>query len=250
MSINSVKGFTIVEFSVVVVMIGVLLAGITYSQKLVQGYKLRAVISEAKQIKASFLTFKQAHGASPGDFQYAFALWGAASGCTNNDVNTVATGCNGNGDGLIGAGSWNREGILMWLHLSYGDFYPGRFPGPGGLVSNNVIIGEHVPASAFKPAGYHFFDPATSRLGIWLEIGAKTTNDRPVTNFLTGYEASMIDKKADDGAADTGDIQANAINGYPPAGGGWADYCTTGALYNLTTAGLICRQSWRITNYN
>jgi prepilin-type N-terminal cleavage/methylation domain-containing protein len=248
--IKRIHGFTLVELSIVIIIIGFLIAGISAGTSLIQQSKLTAVINEVTSYKAASNSFYIAYGYVPGDFPNTYAVWGSLPGttCTDVDVNVDWHGCNGNGNGYTDI--WMSEGILAWEQLGLAGFIPGHYTTFEYQTSNAAgatVIGVNVPASRFPNAGYHILGNADVS---YLEIGGVITDDRPAANIMTSVDAASIDQKMDDGRPNSGSTLGNTY-GYPPGsswGGGWSDYCTDGGSnYLLSTPGLVCRLSW--TNF-
>lgn len=65
------RGFTLVELSVVIVLIGLIIAGVVGAQSLVKQGKMRAQISELQKYQVAFNTFRLEYNAIPGDFDRA-----------------------------------------------------------------------------------------------------------------------------------------------------------------------------------
>src|SRR5437660_1073388 len=98
-------GFTLLELSIVLVIIGLLIGGIFVGQSLIHNAQLNAVISEFNRYQTAVQSFKQQYNTLPGDMSNATSFWGSAGG-TGSDatcavvVSTTAATCNGNGDGM------------------------------------------------------------------------------------------------------------------------------------------------------
>ena len=123
-------GFTLLELSIVLVIIGLLIGGVFVGQSLIHNAQLNGVITEYNRWQTAVKSFQQQYQTLPGDMTNATALWGVAAGtngtdatCGNATESTTAT-CNGNGDGYLqwpaqGGGSGNvYESILFWKHLA------------------------------------------------------------------------------------------------------------------------------------
>ncbi|KKB96539.1 hypothetical protein SZ25_00353 [Candidatus Arcanobacter lacustris] len=83
-------GFTLIELSIVMVIIGLIIGGILTGQALIHGAGVRATISQLKQYSTATNLFNMKYNAVPGDFNQA----------TKYIVGY--TGSNGDGNGLIG----------------------------------------------------------------------------------------------------------------------------------------------------
>lgn len=109
---RKIAGFSLVELSIVIIIIGLLFVGITGGSKLIEQAKLKTVINDLNKIDRIFRVFYTAYNELPGDFEGASNLWS----CSN---------CNGNGDGVIGfTGVFpytNSEHVKIWKHLEYAE---------------------------------------------------------------------------------------------------------------------------------
>jgi len=88
------SAFSLIELSIVLIIIGLLVAGITGGASLIKSATLRAVMTEARNYNTAVNSFYVAYNAYPGDYTVNFA-----SG--------VATGYVGDGDGRIEFNSTN-----------------------------------------------------------------------------------------------------------------------------------------------
>lgn len=65
--------FTLVELSIVLIIIGFIIAGISGGVSLMQSSRLNSVIVELRNMQTAFLNFRSRYNAIPGDFSGAFA---------------------------------------------------------------------------------------------------------------------------------------------------------------------------------
>ncbi|MBX9726410.1 MAG: prepilin-type N-terminal cleavage/methylation domain-containing protein, partial [Rickettsiales bacterium] len=106
MTEKHVTAFSLVELSIVLVILGLLVGGVLSGQSLIRAAELRAVSTEYSRYVTSAQTFRDKYFALPGDMNNATRFWGNLGGtnCTNSaGTSAVTTGtCDGNGDGQVG----------------------------------------------------------------------------------------------------------------------------------------------------
>ncbi len=186
------RGFSLVEISVSLAIIGVLLGGVLTTTNILQTSKLRVVIKEFNENITAFNRFQEKFKYWPGDIPIASTYWGTT---------------NGNGDFSI---SWNTEGYYAWDELSKTKFVKGSFAG----LSGANLPGKNVPMSLYdNNAGYHF---TTNYL--WL--GKSRSADRTVTSIFSPRDAQYLDSKVDDGMPQTGYYRAD-YSYLTSTGGSW-----------------------------
>lgn len=104
------KGFSLVELSIVMSIIGLLVGGVLAGQSLINGQRKNAVISKMNSLRVAYNQFKIKYGYPAGDLPTATQIWGRAdngtpvtSNCaspSSDNANPKGT-CNGNGNGRI-----------------------------------------------------------------------------------------------------------------------------------------------------
>ena len=148
------KAFSLLELSIVLVIIGLIAGGIVAGSSMIRAAELRSVITEYQQYQTAVHTFRDKYLGLPGDLKNATAFWGAAHATPATCLTTVGTGtqtCNGNGDGILddsANASEYGERFTFWQHLANADLANGTFTGiagPGAI--NNAIIDENIPSS-------------------------------------------------------------------------------------------------------
>ena len=221
------SGFTLIELSVVLIIIGLVAVSIVSGRTIVQASESRAVMAEIRKHMQSFSLFSERYRAYPGDFRNASTVFktaidaavaGSAIGLTPGDYN-------GNGNNQV---EWaNAEGVKAWAQLA--------LAGLGDATSINAdprstngTLRVNIPASNIGGGGNGYFINYSPTMQNYLGLGgAQTTgiNDR---SALSPDRAEAIDKKMDDDNPIGGLVQAQ--NGTPPP----ASNCTnTLNGYNL-----------------
>lgn len=238
------KGFTLVELSIVIVIIGFLVAGIAGASSMIEQARIRSVITDLSSLTVAYNTFKAKYNNIPGDMATAESYW--PIGTCGND----AGDCTGNADGSIqsantigGTGGDEVRPALKELALA-GLISIG---GPT-LTAGTVPIlrpGVNAPASKIAGVGYYFtnvqgfnaisigrYDPTNASGSGLLDYGA-----------LTPLEAFIIDQKIDDGTATSNGVLTGWSTGNIEAGQA-IDY------YVLTDFSTYYRCIWYNGGYN
>jgi prepilin-type N-terminal cleavage/methylation domain-containing protein len=114
------NGFTLIELSIVLVIIGLIVGAILVGRDLVAAAQYRRAVSDLENLKTSIATFKNKYNCLPGDCANATAFFSCA-----DDYTTPWSGnyCNGDGDGLYDSDGTSSnatyEGTLrIWEQLS------------------------------------------------------------------------------------------------------------------------------------
>lgn len=217
------RAFSLVELSIVLVILGLLTGGILSGQSLIRAAELRSVISEYQRHAVAVHTFRDKYFALPGDFKDATKFWGKDGVACPADTGAVmgAGTCNGNGDGLINlaaTASTTGEVFQGWKQLALAGLVEGSYTGLAGpLSTRDYDFGVNSPASKLPNAGwalgylnnvaggtsYAFAYDYRNSMTIGADNGEHA--DEPV---LTPEEAWNIDNKMDDGKPAYGSIHA------------------------------------------
>jgi len=230
------RGFSLLELSIVLVIIGLIAGGIVAGSSMIRAAELRSVITERQQYQTAIHTFRDKYLGLPGDLKNATAFWGAepVANCPGDEStpSTTTATCDGNGDNRVDWGDsfpagTGGESHRFWQHLANAELISGSYTGThsagtcNGDGSCNNTIGVNAPASKLSGAGWSISHLATA-------ITSLTANYFPVKNSgfftfgaqanytnraaITPSEAWNIDTKTDDGKPGTGAVRSPSIN--------------------------------------
>lgn len=232
-------GFSLVELSIVLVILGLLVGGVLGGRSLVRAAELRSVGEEYSQIETAVITFKGKYGQLPGDITIATRLWSDTA--------------NGNGDAIYdypdGPNQFG-ESFTFWQHLALAGLIPGQYTGMArGGSQEDALIGVNVMGSRFTGAGWGAYtiqdaDLATMSSVGWyqrhygniFQIGGKFEDWEYGAPIFTPEDAHYIDSKFDEGTPSKGNI----------VGRYWDDECGTAITGAVTSTNLETR--YRLTD--
>lgn len=221
------RGFSLVELSIVLVILGLLVGGVLTGQSLIRAAELRSVTTEFQKYQSAINTFRDKYFAIPGDMANATSFWGAAHATPATCLTTVGTGtqtCNGNGDGNVwyGAASQRSEPFAFWSHLAFAGLIEGTYTGFAGTGgTGDSTVGTNVPKAKMSNAGWgvqtnanYAGDTAAYALdyGNALFFGTAVPTGSSQGAALRPEEAWNIDSKIDDGKPASGKVVARFWN--------------------------------------
>ena len=216
------SAFSLVELSIVLVILGLLTGGILGGQSLIRAAELRSVSTEYNRYVAATQTFRDKYFALPGDMPNAATFWGLSTACSGGDANGV---CNGNNNGRIDnpVGPNNAaEAWQFWTQLAKAGLVEGQFSGIAGPTEPNgysYVKGVNTPAPKLSDAVWAplWRDSVTvTPVSYAMNYGNHLLLARYVLNSSMGFgslllpeEAWNIDTKMDDGRPAQGNIIAD-----------------------------------------
>ncbi len=250
-------GFSLVELSIVLVILGLISGGILTGQNLIRAAELRSVTRDVEKYQTAILTFRDKYFALPGDMTNATDFWGAQATCPRQLLNPAT--CNGDGDGVIGTvlqtDPERCESFHLWKQLSLA----GLIEAVPQVNFTNVncaasINDEYTPRSKISQAVFHIVNvpviPDSSVLhgdifyngqyGNVLMLGESGYNHLPVDNVIKPEEAWNIDKKVDDGRPAFGKVRSTRQGGNASGTDCATDPVEANAEYALSDADNEC----------
>ena len=112
------RGFTLIELSIVLVIIGLIVGVVLVGQDLIRAAGVRATISQIEKYQTAVNTFRGKYGYLPGDIKdpdasmFGFAARGTLAG--QGDGNGVIEGREGSNSGIY----QNGESTMFWVDLT------------------------------------------------------------------------------------------------------------------------------------
>jgi prepilin-type N-terminal cleavage/methylation domain-containing protein len=188
-------GFTLIEFAMVLVVMGVLLAGVLKGHELISNARVRSTIQQQDGVKAAFFGFMDRFRQPPGDY--------ASASINIPNMGSAACGVAaspGNGDGDARVEDTNGEFILAWEHLSKSGFISGDYRCSG----NSIVDATSVPRNPYGAYVQLIYDNQYAGGFIRNQHNFKSGNGVP-SDIL-----GEIDRKIDDGTALHGSFRGSA----------------------------------------
>ena len=226
-TVNSRSAFTLIELSIVLIIIGLLVAGITGGAALINAAKLRSVMTDANANKIAANNFYSQYAALPGDFDKA-----------------TGTGAAGDKDGLIDIGSATT---LDEVHNAFNQLVD------TGIISTDITLsgasatghvaltpGTDIPQQKdYSGLGFIFVGENSENfvLGTGATTVAATTAIADAGGAIfKGEDALAIDAKMDDGTMTTGDVRG--FNGVAKD--------ATATTCSYSDSDIVCTVGWKL----
>lgn len=202
-------GFTLVELSIVMIIIGLLVGGVLKGYEMVQMAEETSMVKQVESYRAATVLFRDTYASLPGDLRSATSR---VKNCN------AATFCqNGNSDGKVGPLEddnsenmiSNSENNQYWKHMALNDYITGVDPQANPAVSPQW--GGVNPASL--GGGLQILYVANTNdgtYGHYMRLQRSITG--PIQTGVQGahaispVRANRIDRKYDDGSIATGFI--------------------------------------------
>ena len=236
-------GFTLVEISIVLVIIGLLVGGIFVGRDLINAAAIRGTISQLEKYQAALKVFRLKYNALPGDMTPDLALAFGFRTRTGNDCDLSGTNRpDGNGNGFIDEPGerifgtfcetrlfWSDLGTALLVEGNFNNYtsepvycnaaYPERCF-PAAKIGRNNFISAWAVASFFAaPAA---LIPGGAKNYFTISRNGTVATSAPYTGAAAGlsvFEAFTIDQKIDDALPQSGKIAAFFLQSGPR----WAD---------------------------
>lgn len=243
------KGFTLVELSIVLVIIGLIISSVLVGQDLVRAAEIRATVSQYEQFNAATGAFKVRYNGLPGDTRGAANFGFVGDGNANGVLNQAT------------ANEHDGEYVFFWNHLGSGsaELISGSYLGTAtGVTITN--INSFTPTSKLTnnwgvysvgSTNYYILGATTSNVG----------NNYTTVATINPLDAKSIDDKIDDGRPARGIVQARGANNTTPdtvpsydqnsdasaCTGGTAAALSADATYNTAFKQITCTLRFKMS---
>ena len=256
------NGFTLVELSIVLVILGLLVGGVLTGQSLIHAAELRSISTQYSGYVTAANTFRDKYMAIPGDMTNATAYWGpaAAGAACKTTIGTGTQTCNGDGDGKLSddVNPNSDEPFRFWQHLANAGMVEGSYTGVKDGSNDGSASSKNSPKAKLGTGLWKPMDWMTLSGGAsgWLfdgnynnslNLGAYQAEAGPVAMLLKPEDVYNVDAKMDDGRPATGKVgPMSALIGVDP------NHCTNAANgssmdanYNLQNQAIVCALMFR-----
>jgi prepilin-type N-terminal cleavage/methylation domain-containing protein len=183
------RGFTLVELSIVLVIIGLIIGGLLSGREIIQNARITNALNAIQASLAQFQSYQQNFGALPGDDPSAAMRF----------PNVSPPLVNGNGNGLLDSNYDNTGNALearqVWAHLR-----------AAGLIKNQITSDRSTAMQPPNPFGGTFGFQTSA-------FSSAFSGNVLCLNNVPAAAAQAIDMQLDDAAPNTGTIQAMVDTG-------------------------------------
>jgi len=206
---KSEYGFTLVELSIVLVIIGLLIGGILVGQSLINSAKLQSQIRQFSQMDIAITNFQGKYKKLPGDSSF-HSVAGDGDGELENSV------LNG-GTKAATLAAFDYEIANFWRHLQQSGFLTKEYPTFSNNAASGIRVGVHVPKAilgggktGIAPFYCNIVNSASCSGTRYYLANFDAGSDSNITPGTTGAVAAInvadmaaLDTKFDDGIAYT-----------------------------------------------
>jgi prepilin-type N-terminal cleavage/methylation domain-containing protein len=254
-------GFTLIEMSLVLVIIGLIIGGILVGQDMIKASEVRATLAQIEKYDTATNTFRTKYSALPGDIlasqatQFGFTTAQGSGGAYSTQPNTLGNGliesCQNDMSTIAtlppyGYVAFGCENSQFWVDLSQANLISEDLNQTGNahgfIYIASTLSSSYVPTA--KIAGNYILVFAWNGINYFYITGVgnstypqlSDSNGSTATSYnLTPSQAYQMDAKIDDGAPLTGKVLSNYTH---DVGNikitSVANSCINGSKYNLT----------------
>ncbi len=224
---KAARGFTLIEMSIVLVIIGLIIGGILKGQEIIGNARSKAVVNQINAIRSATSTYFDRYHALPGD---------DANAPARLDARLVA----GNANGVVGANAGATEATMTAADGRGGENYQffkgllaanliggGEVTPVGTVAATSFGVNSPLPSSPVSGAGvtvmYGAHDgdgtASTLRSAHWFRVHKSAATAAAAAAF-TPRELAGIDAQTDDGMPGSGQVRGSVAGACYATGAG------------------------------
>lgn len=200
------RGFTLIELSIVLVIIGLLIGGVLQGQEMINSTRLKTTVAQIDAITAAVQTFEDKYRGLPGDALPAVStiLGGTAVSVpgASNGNGVIEAGAAGNVALAVGTAiAASTESALVFNQLGLSGLLQ-------SIVENAAVTTSTMDAKIGDGAQFDVATYAFTTAGAGPGVRIRTGTSAAPTSFMDGADAFSLDQRYDDGVANSGRWEA------------------------------------------
>ena len=204
---KKMQGFTLVEVSIVLVIIGLMLGGMLKGQELIDNAKVKNLAADFRNVPVLIYAYQDKYRAIPGDDSSVdLRITGATKASTPATCGGGSASCLGNGqlDGAWNSSTASDETFLFWQHVRLAGLTAGSTD-----TSASAYLPRHAGGGLFGIEGGngHLIKDATANATTYL-AGSYIACAQGVAGKL----AKQLDITLDDGNPQSGNVRVISDN--------------------------------------
>ena len=210
---NNNKAFSLIELSIVLIIIGLLVAGITGGQSLIESAKVQSFYSSLNNYKQAFNTFYVSHGRFPGDFNMDGRIGQYSDELINKKYFNFPYDGTNEANGYYLPNGFIVPFVELYVDKLI-DFEPKGNETSESNINNvkgmsNVFCWYETVRNDIVSESHYFNGFKFNTIFLQCSTNKYKSLTRTISNF-----AYKLDKKYDDGLYNYGDIRASCCGTY------------------------------------
>ncbi len=213
---KKIKAFTLIELSIVLVIISLIVGGIIGGKSLIRSAEIHAFTTEIKTYETALNTFNLQYDALPGDMRDAFEYWGTSCAATEGE-------CNGDGDGIV---RYQTEDDMVLTHFRLSEI----------MMSNGITAAYQGQLSPYQLAALKIRD-------VWNDVSKKLHQAVISPAYAQAPPLVVAESQAINGAVhwlvstrNTGEVSGSSVLGNAIHSGGIVSGTVSGGVFTPAEA--------------
>ncbi len=224
------SGFTLIELSLTLVIIGLVIGGVLVGKDLIKAAETRSAVSLITQVETAYQTFRTKYNCTLGDCPNATDIFGNYANYAACNTMTNGVG-NGNGNGIIdwgGGAWWQCENVMAIKTLTLSNLLPSNLTSP---CWNSVAVFNGINDKCAYFYNDDLYNRVTARKLNTLNFAGLGDTGSLATATASPSQTWQIDSKIDDGVPNRG--RFIGLDTCTQAGGAIvAGSCSASGAYN------------------